>query len=63
MNIKKIPKKIQNEAVKRTVDGIIDILLKLYETRSEDESALSLDEFLIKIKEMDVDTFIERRYE
>lgn len=51
---KVIKNKIQQGAMKRTVDGIINVLMQMYEA---DESGMDFGNFCIKISEMSPEDF------
>lgn len=50
----KIPKKIQQEAMKKSVDGIIDILLRMYEAYDGD---MDFGNFCIHVQSLTAEEF------
>lgn len=54
-SIIKIPKEVQNKAIKKTVDGIINIIIEAYEANNYDED---FETFIRSILYMEADEFL-----
>lgn len=58
-----MPKEQTAKITKDCVDGILRVILRMYEQRTEEESALNLAEFIDKVLEMHYIEFSERSLE
>lgn len=61
--IKNLPKEQTAKITKDCVDGILRVILRMYEQRTEEESALTLAEFINKVLDMHYIEFSERSLE
>ena len=61
--IKQLPKEQTAKITKDCVDGILEVILRMYEQRTEEERALTLSEFINKVLDMHYIEFSERSLE